>query len=140
MLLLLCVFASFFYWFVNPEFVNQFLIFRASDFLRWKFWTPVTALFIHANFVHLIGNMLFLFVFGNTLEDTVGARKMFLAFFVGGIFSFIISTFYYGSDISMAGASAAIFTLTAIVMLIKPLKISWLFFMPLGLLSMLYYL
>jgi len=39
----------------------------------------------------------------------------------------------------MAGASAAIFTLAAVVMLIKPLKFSWLFFMPLGLVAILYF-
>ena len=140
MLILLCVFVSLFYWFVDPKLVDQILIFRAADFLGGKAWTPVTALFVHANFIHLSGNMLFLHVFGKTLEDTLGARKMTLAFFVGGTGSFIFSALFYGPKVSMAGASAAIFTLTAAVMLTKPLKFSWFFFMPLGLVAMLYFI
>jgi len=38
------------------------------------------------------------------------------------------------------GASAAIFTVTATVMLIKPLKFSWLFLLPVGLVAILYFL
>ena len=139
MLIILCVFISLFYWLVDSTIVDQFLVFRASDFLTGKVWTVITALFIHVNFLHLIGNTLFLFVFGNTLENTLGARKMVLTFFIGGISSFILSSFFYGIDVSMAGASAAIFTLAAVVMLIKPLKFSWLFFMPLGLVAILYF-
>lgn len=139
MLIILCVFVSLFYWLVDPTIAEQFLVFRASDFLRGKVWTVITALFIHVNLLHLIGNILFLFVFGNTLENTLGARKMILAFFIGGTSSFILSSFFYGIDVSMAGASAAIFTLAAVVMLIKPLKFSWLFFMPLGLVAILYF-
>src|SRR4030067_2693493 len=38
----------------------------------------------------------------------------------------------------MVGASAAIFTLTAVVMLVKPLKFSFIFLMPLGLVAIIY--
>ena len=139
MLIILCIFFSLFCWLIDPTIVEQFLVFRASDFLTGKGWTVISALFIHVNFIHLIGNILFLFVFGNTLENTLGARKMVLAFFIGGISSFILSSFFYGVEVNMAGASAAIFTLAAVVMLIKPLKFSWLFFMPLGLVAILYF-
>lgn len=140
LLVLLCVLTSLFYWYVDPVFVKRFLVFRGTAFFQGFFWTPVTALFVHANFVHLIGNMLFLYVFGNTLEDTVGVEKTLGAFLVGGICSFILSAPFYGFDVTMIGASAAIFTLTTVVMLIKPLKFSWIFFMPLGLVAILYFL
>jgi len=83
--------------------------------------------------------MAFLYVFGNTLEEGSGAKAMAAAFFAGGVFSFILSMPFYGLDATMIGASAAIFTVTAAVMLIKPLKFSWLFLMPLGLVAMLYF-
>ncbi len=139
-LILLCAVASLSYWFVSPELVEQLLVFRASRFVQGDVWTPLTALFVHANSLHLIGNMLFLYVFGNTLEDTLGGGKMAAAFFTGGILSFIPSALFYGSDAAMMGASAAIFTLTAVVMLTKPLKFSWLFLMPQGLVAILYFL
>ena len=139
-LIFLCILASFFYWYVDPEFVTDFLVFRGTDFFQGKFWTAVTAIFIHGNLIHLIGNMLFLYVFGNTLEDEFGATKTLTAFFIGGIFSFLLSPFFYGLETVIIGASAAIFTLMAIVMLTKPLKFSLLFLMPLGLVALLYLL
>jgi len=140
LLILLCVLTSLFSWYVNSEVITDSLVFRGTDFFQGKFWTAVTALFIHGNLIHLIGNMLFLYVFGNTLEDEFGATKTLAVFFIGGVFSFILSTFFYGLETVMIGASAAIFTLMAIVMLTKPLKFSWLFFMPLGLVALLYLL
>jgi len=139
-IILLCIAVSLFSWFINPKMASRFFVFRAADFFRGEVWTPVTALFVHANLVHLIGNMIFLYVFGNTMEDALGAKEMATAFFVGGVCSFIFSVPFYGLDVSMVGASAAIFTLTATVMLIKPLKFSWLFLMPLGLVAILYFL
>jgi membrane associated rhomboid family serine protease len=139
-LIFLCIFISFFYWFINPEFVDEKLIFRAIVFLNGNLWTPITALFVHSNIIHLISNIFFLYSFGNTLEDELGVEKTLTAFFVGGISSFILSIFFYGLNVSMIGASAAIFTLSAVVMFTKPLKFSWQFFMPLGLVAILYFI
>jgi len=140
MLIILCVVVSLFYWFVDPRFVDRFLVFRGDYFLQGWVWTPLTALFVHADFAHLLGNMLFLYAFGNTLEEEVGAGKMAAAFFLGGASSFVLSVPFYGGDVGMVGASAAIFTLTAAVMLTKPLKFSWFFLMPLGLVAVIYFL
>lgn len=47
--------------------------------------TPFTAMFMHASFLHIFGNMLFLAIFGPTLEDAIG-RARYLAFYlVGGL-------------------------------------------------------
>lgn len=139
-LIVICFFASFFYWYVDPVFVDSFLVFRGSDFVQGKFWTVVTSLFFHGDLVHLVGNMIFLYAFGNASENEIGAPKTLGAFSIGGVLSFIFSTFFYGSEAVMIGASAAIFTVMAVVMLTKPLKFSWLFFMPLGLVAILYLL
>ncbi len=140
MLIILCVVVSLFYWFVDPRFVDRFLVFRGDYFLQGWVWTPLTALFVHADFAHLLGNMLFLYAFGNTLEEEVGAGRTVAAFFLGGAVSFLLSVPFHGPEVSMVGASAAIFTLTAAVMLVKPLRFSWFFLMPLGLVAILYFL
>ena len=101
--------------------------------------TLVAALFVHANVVHLVGNMLFLFVFGNTLEKTVGPGKHLMVFFTGGILSFILSLPFMPPGTGMLGASAAIFTLAACVMLVSPLRFSWLFLAPQGLVAIIYF-
>jgi len=105
-----------------------------------RIWTIVTAIFVHANLIHLFGNMIFLYVFGNTLEGVANARKLLLAFFLGGTLSFPLSLPFFPVNESFAGASAAIFTLTAVVMLLKPLRFSWLLLMPVGLVAVLYFL
>jgi len=122
----------------NP--ITRALYFSGENLARGYFWTPITSLFIHASPMHLIGNIMFLYVFGSTLEKEIGSAKMVAAFFLGGILSFILSLHFYGFSAIMVGASAAIFTLIAMVMLIKPLKFSWLFFMPLGLVAIIYFL
>ena len=50
----------------------------------------------------------------------------------------IFGVFFYNPNALLVGASAAIFTLTAVVLLVKPLKFSFIFFMPLGLVALIY--
>lgn len=134
-----CILASLFYWFSGQsDLITQDFAFSAMNLANGKVWTLVTGLFLHADILHLLGNMVFLYAFGNALEKEVGAGKTCLAFFVGGIFSFLLGTLFYDSSTFMIGASAAIFTLTAVVMLFKPLKFSFIFFMPLGLVAIIY--
>jgi membrane associated rhomboid family serine protease len=84
--------------------------------------------------------MIFLYIFGNTLESVTNSKRMLTAFFLGGILSFPLSLPFFPADATFVGASAAIFTLTAVVMLIKPLRFSWLLLMPVGLVVVLYFL
>lgn len=101
----------------------------------------VTAIFVHTGIVHLLGNMIFLYVFGNTLESVTNSKKkMLAAFFTGGILSFPLSIPFFPPDASFVGASAAIFTLAAVVMLLKPLRFSWLLLMPVGMVAIVYFL
>jgi membrane associated rhomboid family serine protease len=127
-------------WQQNPAFAQQNLIFSYSNLLHRRIWTLVTALFVHANVLHLLGNMIFLFVFGNTLEKSVGARTHLAIFFTGGLVSFVLSLLFLPRGAGMLGASAAIFTIAACVMLVQPLKFSWLFLAPQGLVALIYFL
>lgn len=139
-LILLCIGITLLAWTARGEFVENYLAFSGINLEKGRFWTPITALFVHANLSHLLGNMLFLFVFGSTLERFGGTGKLFTTFFLGGIVSFLMSVPIYSTRTTMIGASAAIFSLTAVIMLMKPLKFSWLFLMPQGLVALLYFL
>lgn len=44
-------------------------------------WTPLTSMFLHGSWAHIIGNSLFLWVFGNNVEDSMG-RLRFLVFYL----------------------------------------------------------
>src|SRR5881296_635752 len=147
-LMLGCVLASLYAWQVGSTpsgeiWVQQNLVFSLDNLVAWppRVWTLVTALFVHASVQHLLGNLPFLFVFGNTLEKLIGRNNHLLVFFLGGFTSFLLPPLLgiYSSDTGMLGASAAIFTLAAIVMLMSPLKFSWLFLAPQGLVAIIYF-
>lgn len=84
--------------------------------------------------------MIFLYVFGNTLESVTSSKRVLAVFFVGGILSFPLSLPFFSYDATFVGASAAIFTLAAVVMLMKPLRFSWLLLMPVGMVAIVYFL
>lgn len=132
--------ASFWAWHQEPKFAEQNLVFSFKNLLDGRFWTLVTALFVHASLFHLIGNMIFLFVFGGTLENSVGSGRYLLLFLTGGIAGFVLSVPFMPPQANMVGASAAIFTAAACVMLVRPLKFSWLFLAPQGLVAIIYFL
>ncbi len=90
LLILACILASLWAWQQDPAFAEKNLIFSLSNFENGRVWTIVVALFVHANVLHLFGNMLFLFVFGRTLEKTVGPQMLLAIFFTGGFVSFIL--------------------------------------------------
>ena len=138
-LVLLCVLTSLLVWGTELP-LATILSFNTTNLLAGRVWTPLTTLFVHADLLHLLGNMLFLYVFGNTLERLASGSKMLAVFFTGGIATNILSIPFYPPDTFLVGASAAIFTVTATVMLIKPLKFSWLFLLPVGLVAILYFL
>ena len=140
LVILACVAVSLLYWFSGvSDLMTEYLAFSGENIVEGRVWTVFTALFLHADPVHLVGNMLFLYVFGNTLENELRTRKTLLAFFVGGVLAFLLSVFFYSPSEFMVGASAAIFTLAALVMLVKPLKFSILFLMPQGLVAVIYF-
>ncbi|MFF4544195.1 rhomboid family intramembrane serine protease [Streptomyces sp. NPDC001435] len=71
--------------------------------------TPATALFVHGSWVHLLGNMLFLFVFGAMTEERMG-RVQFTLFYVGCGYLALIgyAAANASSQQSLVGASGAI--------------------------------
>lgn len=139
--MLACVLASLCAWQQDPNWADQNLVFSLNNLYAGRIWTLITALFVHASWAHLLGNLPFLFVFGNTLEKMIGRNNYLMVFFLGGFTSFLLPPLVgiYTPDTGMLGASAAIFTLAAIVMLMSPLKFSWLFLAPQGLVAIIYF-
>ncbi len=72
----------------------------------------LTSMFVHAGFFHLLGNMIYLFLFGCCVEDLLGRDRFLIFYLVGGFVAelvFIASTpLHFASHIPMGGASGAI--------------------------------
>ncbi len=83
---------------------SRFVANPIADFL-----TLFTSMFMHAGWLHLGGNMLYLWIFGDNVEDRFG-HLMFLLFYLvcGLAATFAQLAFSIGSDIPNLGASGAI--------------------------------
>jgi len=111
-------------------FIN-FLIFVIKDILHIpltflflnnndpSWYQLITALFCHANYTHLSGNMFFLYIFGRLIEEEEGMFGIFASYFICGIGANIVSIFFLHDTGYSLGASGAIFGLFTIAMLIK---------------------
>jgi len=99
--------------FLNILFEGRLTYYFAMHPLLLKqgfFWQPVTYMFMHANFSHLLFNMLGLFFFGIQLERRMGSWEYLLYYMVTGILTGIISIFFVGNSF-LLGASGAIYGL-----------------------------
>ncbi len=83
-----------------------------TDIIHLNFIKIFTAMFIHAGFAHLFGNMLFLYIFGDNVEDALGKIRYLILYFgsgIGAALSQSLINIMTGSlDIPMVGASGAI--------------------------------
>jgi membrane associated rhomboid family serine protease len=71
--------------------------------------TLFTSMFLHGSFMHLAGNMLYLWVFGNNIEDVCGHGRFILFYLLCGLAAAFAQTLPNpGSEIPMIGASGAI--------------------------------
>ncbi len=74
-----------------------------------SWFTALSHMFMHGDIFHLLGNMMFLFLFGYNLEVLLGRGKMLLAYFLSGLAA--VTYFAYTTDdkfIPLVGASGAI--------------------------------
>jgi len=134
---LLIIFNCYIFWQqlqLSPEQMEQFFYdYGAVPSYIWKgqnLHTLVTSMFLHGGWMHLIGNMVFLWIFGDNIEVTVGSFRFFLFYLVGGIFAALVHCFVLqGSAMPCIGASGAISaTLGAYLVMFPSSKITVLFF------------
>ena len=83
---------------------RRFLANPGGDFL-----TLFTSMFMHAGWVHLLGNMLYLWIFGDNVEDRFGHIKFAIFYLLCGLAAtFAQLAFSTGSNVPNLGASGAI--------------------------------
>jgi membrane associated rhomboid family serine protease len=71
--------------------------------------TIFTAMFMHGGFLHIIGNMLFLWIFGNNVEDAMGPLKFLAFYLLSGVAALALQVaFSPDSTVPTIGASGAI--------------------------------
>ncbi|MCU4178299.1 rhomboid family intramembrane serine protease [Bosea sp. BH3] len=88
--------------------------------------TLFSNILLHANVAHLLGNMLFLWVFGDNVEDAMGHARFFVFFFLCGLGGSVIHAgMYPGSEQPLIGASGAISGVIASYLMLYPQVRIW---------------
>ena len=71
--------------------------------------TILTSMFMHGGLLHIAGNMLFLWIFGNNIEDSMGRARFLLFYLAGGVAALLAQTLINPSaDVPTIGASGAV--------------------------------
>lgn len=90
-------------------FINQWGVVPVQILAGSHLITLFTAMFMHGGWLHLIGNMLFLWIFGDNVEDVMGHLGYLIFYLVGGLAAAAAHIFFNStSDIPSLGASGAI--------------------------------
>lgn len=73
------------------------------------YYTLLTCIFLHGGWMHLIGNLLFLWIFGDNIEVTIGSARFLLFYLVAGIAASLVHALLDANgSIPCVGASGAI--------------------------------
>ena len=125
------IFVSLIIWLNVAVFVYQVSLGPAEDYFIFKYgllaasltgsaphppaatlWPPltlITSMFIHGSFWHIFGNMIYLWVFGNSVEDRLGHFRFVLFYLACGVFSGLAQTVAMPASLApIIGASGAI--------------------------------
>jgi membrane associated rhomboid family serine protease len=81
--------------------------------------TTLTSMFMHGSWTHILGNMLFLWIFGNNIEDYLGHGKYLLFYLVGGVVAALVHL--------LSGPSSLVQTLVFFIFITSIRLPAWVF-------------
>ncbi len=88
--------------------------------------TLLTYMFLHADVFHLVGNMLFLWVFGDNVEDAMGHARFLVFYLACGVFAGLVHAWTVpDSDLPLIGASGAVAGVIAAYLMLHPRVNVW---------------
>jgi membrane associated rhomboid family serine protease len=91
----------------------------AHPFMEWP--TIFTSMFLHGNWLHIGSNMLYLWIFGNNIEDTLGRVRFILFYFTCGAAAVTAQVLSDpSSPVPMVGASGAVAGILGAYMILYP--------------------
>ena len=94
---------------VDPYSLNDFMAQYALRPAYFRFENVITSMFMHSGWMHFLGNMLFLWVFGDNIEDILGHSKYLLFYLLCGVAAAMAQVLMDPSSrVPMVGASGAI--------------------------------
>jgi membrane associated rhomboid family serine protease len=124
---------------VTSRFNHEFGLVPSGVILGLRIWQPFTYIFLHGGLLHLLFNMLYLWMFGRELELAWGKKRFLNYFFLCGVGAGLITVVvkyiplfwgHHPSDVPTIGASGAIFGILIANAILFPDRQIWLFPLP----------
>jgi membrane associated rhomboid family serine protease len=92
-----------------------------TELLPYNFLTIFTSMFLHGGVFHVAGNMLYLFIFGNNIEDSLGHVRFIFFYGASGMVAALMQfLFDPSSGLPMIGASGAVSGVLGAYLLLYP--------------------
>src|ERR1700761_1627652 len=108
-LILVNILVFLYEFFLNSYSENAFVYHYALIPDRFHLFNVITSMFLHGGWMHVLGNMWFLWIFGDNIEDILGHSKYLTFYFICGIAAALTQVFFNPvSRAPMVGASGAI--------------------------------
>ncbi len=113
-------------------FIFEYGAIPAETSQQQDLFTILTSMFLHGGYMHLLGNMLFLWIFADNIEATIGNLRFLLFYLAGGIAAYLAHYFTnMQSTIPTVGASGAISAVMGAYLIMFPrsrIKVFFFFF------------
>jgi membrane associated rhomboid family serine protease len=94
---------------------------RLADDFPHPWATIFTSMFLHADPIHIGGNMLYLWIFGHNVEDTIGHGRFLLFYLASGVVAVVGQTLVTpSSSVPLIGASGAVAGVLGAYLLLSP--------------------
>ncbi len=94
---------------LDPYTLNAFIAHYGLVPVNFHIWGIFTSMFLHGGWLHVLGNMWFLWIFGDNIEDILGHEKYLAFYLLCGIAAAVTQVlFNVDSQVPMVGASGAI--------------------------------
>lgn len=91
------------------EFIAEFALLPVNIVHGAALYTLVTSMFLHGGFMHVFGNMLYLYIFGDNIEDIMGRKRFILFYLLCGLAASAAQIIVHPlSNVPNLGASGAV--------------------------------
>src|ERR1035437_1132267 len=95
----------------------------------FSYWTIATAMFVHANYLHILFNMMTLYFLGTFCLELIDTKWFFVVYFIGGLFGNILYLLMGPANSAVVGASGAIFAISGVLVMMRPNQRVYLYFL-----------
>lgn len=103
---------------IRPDMLNDLAL--TNPISGFNYWTIGTAMFAHANILHVFTNMLTLYFFGILGIQIIGAKWFLAVYFIGGIIGNLLFLLIGPMYSAVVGASGAIFAIGGALVMMRP--------------------